>query len=88
MFVDADLAQLASLSRDDWDAATRGSAVRRAGYEGLLRNVAVALGNTRSADAVPALVGLLANRESLVRSHAVWALGQIDHQDARAPPVC
>ncbi len=33
--VDVPLSQIVSLSRDEWDLATRGSPIRRAGYEGL-----------------------------------------------------
>ena len=38
-----DLKQLAQISRDEWDVLTRGSAVRRAGYDGLRRNARVNL---------------------------------------------
>jgi epoxyqueuosine reductase len=44
----------------------------------LLRNVAIALGNTRDPEAVPPLLALLADREPLVRAHAAWALAQHD----------
>jgi epoxyqueuosine reductase len=53
------------------------SAVARAKRRGLLRNVAIALGNSRNPDAVPPLVSALADPEPLVRSHAAWALGQL-----------
>jgi epoxyqueuosine reductase len=39
--------------------------------------VAVALGNTGDAQAVPALVKALRDGEPFVRGHAAWALGQI-----------
>ena len=39
------LVDLMRMSEDEWDAYTRGSAMRRAGYAGLRRNVAIALGN-------------------------------------------
>jgi epoxyqueuosine reductase len=42
-----------------------------------LRNVAVALGNLKSQEAVPALCRALEDEEPLVRGHAAWALGQI-----------
>jgi epoxyqueuosine reductase len=42
-----------------------------------LRNVAVALGNLKRPEAVPALIGALDDEEALVRGHAAWALGQI-----------
>lgn len=44
---------------------------------GLLRNAAIVLGNQRHAAAVPALVGVLADDEPLIRGAAAWALGQI-----------
>jgi epoxyqueuosine reductase len=53
------------------------TAVSRAKRRGLLRNVAVALGNSGNPDAVPALVGALDDPEPLVRGHAAWALGRI-----------
>ena len=59
------------------------SAVTRAKRRGLLRNVAVALGNSGNPDAVPALVGALADAEPLVRGHAAWALGRLGGAAAR-----
>jgi epoxyqueuosine reductase len=53
------------------------TAVSRAKRRGLLRNVAVALGNSGNPDALPALVAALADPEPLVRGHAAWALGRI-----------
>jgi epoxyqueuosine reductase len=54
---------------------TEGSALRRAGFEGWLRNVAIALGN---ADHDPAIIAALKTRENhhseLVREHVRWAL--------------
>ena len=66
---------------------TRGSAIRRIGYERWLRNVAVALGNA------PAIRrgagGLAARREhhasALVREHVQWALAQHRPAAAGAP---
>lgn len=74
LFVDADLAVLAGLSRAEFDARTAGSAVRRAGYAGFLRNVAVALANTRDPRARPHLERLAQHEEALVREHAEWGL--------------
>ncbi|MCX7800949.1 MAG: hypothetical protein N2109_11480, partial [Fimbriimonadales bacterium] len=41
------LEEAAEWTRERWDAATRGSPVRRAGYEGWLRNARANLGNQR-----------------------------------------
>ncbi|HET7570967.1 MAG TPA: tRNA epoxyqueuosine(34) reductase QueG [Gammaproteobacteria bacterium] len=66
----------------NWDEATflkntEGSAIRRIGYEGWLRNCAVALGNAPSD---PEVTAALARRRThpsaLVREHVEWALAQ------------
>jgi epoxyqueuosine reductase len=61
-----------------------GTAVTRARRRGLLRNAAVALGNTGNRDAVRPLVAALADPEPLVRGHAAWALGRLGGTTARA----
>ena len=65
------------------ETAMRGSALRRAGRDGLLRNAAVVAGNQRRTRSVPALRDLLAGDPSpLVRAHAAWALGTIGGAEA------
>lgn len=76
------LIDLMAMDESGWEAFSRGSALRRAGRAGFLRNVAVALGNWGSAEAVPVLAAALRNREPVVRSHAGWALGQIGTAEA------
>lgn len=78
LFADADLAVLASLSEAEFDERTSGSPVRRVGYSGFLRNVAVALGNTRDPRARPHLERLAARGDALVREHASWGLAALD----------
>jgi len=71
-----------------WDEATflartEGSAIRRTGHEGWLRNLAVALGNApHSAAVVAALSARATHPSALVREHVAWAL---DEQAAKAP---
>jgi len=48
------------------------------------RNAAVALGNQRDPDNVPALIPALEDPEPLVRGHVAWALGKIGGARARA----
>ena len=78
------LIELLNMDEAQWDEFSRGSAIRRAKRSGFLRNVAVALGNLGSEEAVPALSRALADAEPLVRSHAAWALGRINTPAARA----
>ncbi len=54
------------------------SAIKRTKRCGLLRNVAVALGNTGNREAVPVLARTMKHEaEQLVRSHSAWALGAL-----------
>ena len=71
------LIPLLSLSAEEFRQRFRGSPILRAKRRGFLRNVAVALGNIGSAEAVPALIHALDDAEPLVRGHVAWALGQI-----------
>jgi epoxyqueuosine reductase len=76
--VDALFPRLADLvGLDDAGFRTRygRTAVARTKRRGLLRNVAVALGNATRPTALPLLGTLLHDREPLVRAHAAWALG-------------
>jgi epoxyqueuosine reductase len=61
----------------------RGSSVERAKCRGFPRNVAVALGDWSSPEAIPALAIALHDEEPLVRGHAAWALGRIGTEAAR-----
>ncbi len=72
-----DLIPLLSLTEEEFRRRFKGSPLLRAKRRGFLRNVAVALGNLKSREAVPALGRALCDEEPLVRAHAAWALGQI-----------
>jgi epoxyqueuosine reductase len=79
-----DLVALAARGANQLRQLVKRTALRRVPRNALLRNVAVALGNTHDARAIPALVGLLAHRAPLVRGHAAWALGELGAGDALA----
>jgi epoxyqueuosine reductase len=76
------LADLLRLAPEEFRLRFRGTPVRRAGYAGFLRNVAVAAGNSRDPRAVPALEAALGHPEPLVRGHAAWALGRLGARGA------
>lgn len=65
-----------------WDEATflartEGSAIRRIGYSQWRRNVAIALGNADTSDAVVrALQSAVDDPSAVVREHVLWALAQ------------
>jgi epoxyqueuosine reductase len=72
-----DLIALAAKGANQLRQFVRRTALRRVPRDVLLRNVAIALGNSGAAEAIPPLIALLAHRSPLVRGHAAWALGQL-----------
>jgi epoxyqueuosine reductase len=77
------LPSLLALDEDAFQARFARSAVRRARRAGLLRNVAIALGNSGNPDATAPLSRALDDPEPLVRAHVAWALGRIGGGEAR-----
>ncbi len=82
---DIELTELFGWTEAQWEERTRGSAIRRIGYQGWLRNIAVALGNSASSEK---LIGALRTRmhdpSELVREHVVWALEQHEETNTDA----
>jgi epoxyqueuosine reductase len=73
----AKLFELMGMDQAEFSRRFKSSPVKRAKRRGLLRNVAVALGNWGAPEAVPVLVRALTDQEPLIRGHAAWALGRI-----------
>ncbi|HYJ78449.1 MAG TPA: tRNA epoxyqueuosine(34) reductase QueG [Longimicrobiaceae bacterium] len=71
------------MTQEEFSARFKGSPIKRAKRRGLLRNVAVALGNWGSPEAVPALAAALNDEEPLIRGHAAWALGRLGTEATR-----
>jgi epoxyqueuosine reductase len=65
------------MSREQFNRHFAGTALRRTGWSRLLRNAAVALGNSRSEDALPVLEKALQIPDPLVREHVTWALAHL-----------
>ncbi|HKC14167.1 MAG TPA: tRNA epoxyqueuosine(34) reductase QueG [Vicinamibacteria bacterium] len=72
-----DLGDLASLDDAAFRERFRRSPVKRARRRGLLRNVAVALGNSGDFSRKPILETLARDEDPLVREHALWALRRL-----------
>lgn len=81
---DSDLLTLFGWSEAEFLARTEGSAIRRIGYEGWRRNLAVGLGNAPSD---PAIIASLTEARSaaspLVQEHIDWALARQQQPGAR-----
>jgi epoxyqueuosine reductase len=80
-----DLLALLGMDRDAFNERFRRNPAKRPKRRGMLRNAAVALGNSGQRQVVPALSRSLHEEpEALVRAHVAWALGQLGGDDARA----
>ena len=78
------LVDLLSLDAEGFRLRFGDSAIARAKRRGLLRNVAVALGNWGDPVTISALDRALHDCEPLVRGHAAWALGQVQSRRAQS----
>ena len=73
-----DLDETAALDEETFRARFRGSPVKRAKRRGLLRNVAVALGNAGDPARRPVLERLAGDTDAVVAEHARWALRRLE----------
>jgi epoxyqueuosine reductase len=71
------LAWVLGLSEEEWRTATRGTALRRARYRGLLRNALVAAGNADAPELIPLVRRHAEGPDELLAEHARWALARL-----------
>ena len=80
----AKLVELFGWTEDEFLKRTEGMAIRRTGYEGWLRNIAVALGNAPPSEpARNALNARADDASAVVREHVTWALKQQASKSAK-----
>ena len=73
----AKLVELFGWTEQGFLKRTEGMAIRRTGYEGWLRNIAVALGNAPPSEEIRNALNQRADDASaIVREHVAWALGR------------
>ncbi len=70
--------ELAALSREDYQRLVPGTPLARAGFDGLRRNAAYALGAAKDLGARELLTRLASDESEVVREAAAWALGRLD----------
>ena len=73
----ADLTWLLSLDEDAFRKRFRGTPQFRTGRSGLLRNAAIAAGNSGDRSLIRVLTQVAADPEELIRGAAAWALGRL-----------
>ena len=78
---------LASLDEQSFEEQFNGSPVRRAGFDGLRRNVAIAMGNSGEHRFAAILDKWVAAADEGVRTAARWALERLRPTEAPRPPL-
>ena len=82
------LLDLFQWSAEEFDERTQGSPIRRTGYEGWLRNIAIALGNGEpSVKTFAALNKRLSFPSALVQEHVQWAINTLQQKQHQRLPV-
>ncbi len=71
------LAELAALNQEQYRERFRNSAMKRAKYQGFMRNVALAMGNSGNRAFVPHLRRLAASEDATIREQAEWSLERL-----------
>ena len=76
------------MSLEEFREVFRGSPVKRARFNGLRRNVAIALGNSDEERFLPVLEELSRDEDTMVAEHARWALQRLRGELRRPPATC
>jgi epoxyqueuosine reductase len=76
--VNPSLEWLSSLGEQQWERLFNGSPVRRAGFLGMQRNLAIAMGNSRDSSFLPRLRQWAVSADEALRSAAQWAISKLD----------
>ena len=77
-FDSPDLIQLLEMDHVQFKSTFAGTPILRSKRKGFLRNVCVALGNTGTSEAIPALKKACQDPEPLIAEHAHWAVARIE----------
>jgi len=86
----APLVTLFAWTAEEFEQRLAGSAIRRIGHERWLRNIAVALGNTKDnpfavEEATVALSARRDHHSAIVRRHVAWALAELADRESTRP---
>lgn len=82
----AALLELFNWSEDMFLRCTEGSPIRRTGYEGWLRNLAIGIGNSAGGEtAITVLQNRLHEVSPMLQEHIRWAIAQLQQAEAPSP---
>jgi epoxyqueuosine reductase len=81
-----DLAEMATLTREQFRSQFRTTPIWRCKFQGWSRNVATAMGNSGDPRYTEPLSALAQSGDPGVAAHALWALQQVERQDPAGVP--
>jgi epoxyqueuosine reductase len=84
--VNPELHHLAAMSKEKFCSTFRHSPLKRAKYEGLLRNIIIAMGNSGDASFIPELESFACSENPVLSEHARWSLGILRSAAKAAKP--
>lgn len=82
-----DLKELSRLSEEQFRERFQKSPIKRTKWRGFLRNVCIAMGNSKDPSMLEDLKRLASSADPLVREHARWAIGTIRTKKNRGLPA-
>jgi epoxyqueuosine reductase len=80
--VNPELDFIADMSLEDFRETFRNSPVKRAKHRGILRNTAVAMGNSGHCEYIPILKKLESSSDASVANHARWAIDKLSRSNS------
>ena len=78
--IDPELNELIELTNESFKEKFRGTSIRRIGRDRFIRNVLIAIGNSKNASFKDKILHLIDDKADIVRAMAIWALKQIIKQ--------
>jgi len=85
-WVQPSLRWILELDETRWRAATKGTALRRSKYRGLLRNALIVAGNSGCSELLPLVRRWAESDDALVAEHARWALVELEAEPGSGEP--
>ena len=76
--VNPSLGWISGMNEDEFRRVFRGTPVKRARHKGLLRNAAIAMGNSGDRNHLPRLRELAGHEDPAVAEHARWAIAKLE----------
>ena len=75
------LEDLLQMGKEEFQERFKGTPVKRAGFNGFIRNCLIAAGNSCDKNLLPQVMSLMKSENIIVRAAAVWAYGELAEKE-------